>query len=124
MKKLLNVYWGKELVGKLTKENADVTFQYSGEWINSKNAFPISVSLPLKESVFDRGVSEAFFGNLLPESGIRTKIARYYGFSEKNNFAMLNAIGSECAGALMIVPENESIFEEEGYSEIDVMEIS
>jgi len=124
MRQLLNVYYDKILVGKLAKENSDVTFQYSEEWLNSNNAFPISVSLPLKESVFDRGISEAFFGNLLPESGIRTKIARYYGFSEKNNFAMLNAIGSECAGALMIVPESESISEEKGYSEIDIMEIS
>ena len=120
----LNVYWDKELVGKITKEKANVTFQYSGEWINSKNAFPISVSLPLKEDAFDRDISEAFFGNLLPESGVRTKIARYYGFSEKNNFSMLNAIGGECAGALMIAAENESIFKEEGCSEIDITEIS
>ena len=124
MKKVLNVYWGKGLVGNITKENANFTFQYSKEWIDGKNAFPISVSLPLKESLFERDISEAFFGNLLPESGIRTKIARYYGFSEKNNFAMLNAIGGECAGALMIVPENESVCAEDGYSEVDVMEIS
>ena len=124
MKKVLNVYWEKELVGNITKEKVNFTFQYSKEWIDGKNAFPISVSLPLKEGVFERDISEAFFGNLLPEAGIRTKIARYYGFSEKNNFAMLNAIGGECAGALMIVPESKSFCAENGYSEVDVMEIA
>ena len=124
MKQLLNVYWEKELVGQIIKEKASFTFRYSKEWLNSKNAFPISISLPLKETVFNRDTSEAFFGNLLPESEIRTKIARHYGFSEKNNFAMLNAIGGECAGALMIVPEDATLFEKKGYSEINVTEIS
>lgn len=50
-----------------------------------------------------------FFSGLLPEAHMRTAIARQLGISEKNDFALLAAIGGECAGAVMILTQNTSI---------------
>ncbi|MDP8258270.1 MAG: type II toxin-antitoxin system HipA family toxin [Candidatus Aadella gelida] len=124
MKHTLNVFWDNDLVGRIIKKPAGLIFQYSEAWINSKDSCPISISLPLQRSAFEEIRSETFFENLLPESGIKKKIARFYGVSEKNNYAMLNAIGGECAGALTILPENVSIPEEGGYEEISIDELS
>ena len=40
---------------------------------------------------------------------MRAAIARQLGISEKNDFALLAAIGGECAGAVTVLPQNISI---------------
>ncbi|MEO1335712.1 MAG: type II toxin-antitoxin system HipA family toxin, partial [Myxococcota bacterium] len=49
-----------------------------------------------------------FFGNLLPEGQVRQAVARRLGLSEDNDWAMLAAIGGDCAGALSILPLGEA----------------
>jgi serine/threonine-protein kinase HipA len=44
---------------------------------------------------------------LLPEADSRDQIARNLGISPNNDFAMLERIGGECAGAITIVPQSE-----------------
>ena len=46
----------------------------------------------------------AFFGGLLPEGEPRRLIARRLGVSERNDFALLAAIGGDCAGAITLAP--------------------
>lgn len=50
-----------------------------------------------------------FFGGTLPEEDNRKIIARILGISDKNDFAMLEQIGGECAGAISFLPEDEEI---------------
>jgi len=82
-----------------------LAFAYSTEWLRSPTRFAISHSLPLRAEPF--GIeAERFFGNLLPEGGVRTAVCRRLGISEDNDFALLRAIGRECAGALRIVEDD------------------
>ena len=46
---------------------------------------------------------------MLPEASNRKVIARIFGISDKNDFAMLGQIGGECAGAVTILPVNTAI---------------
>lgn len=124
MKNILNVLWNKELIGKIIKDRSDISFKYDKSWLEKKDAFPISISLPLNPESFDRHVSQAFFGNLLPESELREKIAKYFGFSIKNDYALLDAIGMECAGALMIISEDKTVPEEGYYIPICIDELN
>ena len=48
-----------------------------------------------------------------PEEGSRKVIARILGISDKNDFAMLEQIGGECAGAISFLPEDEEIPEDD-----------
>jgi len=123
MNNILNVLWNKELIGKIIKDKSDFSFKYDGSWLEKKGAFPISISLPLKPEPFDRHISQAFFGNLLPESEIREKIARYLGFSIRNDYALLDAIGMECAGALIIISEDKTVPDEGSYIPISINEL-
>lgn len=82
--------------------NHRIGFAYAATWLSSPTRFAISHSMPLRAEPF--GVeAERFFGNLLPEGAIRTAVCRRLGISEDNDFALLRAIGHECAGALRIV---------------------
>jgi len=61
----------------------------------------ISISLPIREEPFNEVQSEAYFGGLLPESDtVKKLIGKKYGISHHNNFALLKAIGYDCAGAI------------------------
>jgi serine/threonine-protein kinase HipA len=48
-----------------------------------------------------------FFAGLLPEEDSRTLIAKSFGISDKNDFALLEKIGAECAGAVSLIPPGE-----------------
>ncbi|MEL6715057.1 MAG: type II toxin-antitoxin system HipA family toxin, partial [Planctomycetota bacterium] len=63
------------------------------------------LSLPRRAEPFDHRASEPFFGGLLPEEGVRERIARYLRVTARNDFALLAEIGGECAGAVSLHAE-------------------
>nr|NJM04646.1 type II toxin-antitoxin system HipA family toxin [Desulfobacula sp.] len=105
---ILNVFFGQTRVGSLSiNSRRRFSFEYSRQWLESPEAFRISVSLPLQEGAFLHDTVKSFFANLLPESAVRKLISKQLGISDKNDFALLKRIGGECAGAISILPEPE-----------------
>ena len=99
----LSVYHGQQLVGQVTADETDrFSFQYDPQWLQLPDAFPVSQALPLLSAVHDGEAAHSFFSNLLPEGAVRSLVARRLGLSEGNDFALLEALGGECAGALVI----------------------
>ena len=86
-----------------------MTFQYAASWLGKLEPIALSRSLPLREAPFTQKECRGFFGGTLPEEGNRKVIARILGISDKNDFAMLEQIGGECAGAISFLPEDEAI---------------
>ncbi len=110
MARTLNVYYDRELVGQLIQDDGgQTTFQYDKDWLTKPEPIPLSRSLPLREALFMQKDCRAFFGGTLPEEGNRKVIARILGISDTNDFAMLEQIGGECAGAISFLPEDEEI---------------
>ncbi len=100
----LAVRYGDRTVGRLRQNPNDLlSFEYDSEWIALDTAFPISLSLPLSAAPTVGGAAHAFFANLLPEGSARQAVCNRLGISEDNDFALLRAIGGECAGALTVV---------------------
>lgn len=96
----LDVYMVQQLVGHLVQDDGgQMLFRYAPAWLESSERFPISRSLPLKEEEFKQKECKGFFGGILPEQSNRTVIAKILQISAKNDFAMLERIGGECAGA-------------------------
>jgi serine/threonine-protein kinase HipA len=65
--------------------------------------------LPLVPEPFDDHQCRAFFAELLPEGNLRRLIAQQFQVSSQIDFALLNAIGGECAGAITFVPALQSM---------------
>lgn len=106
MKHRLDVYLQQKLSGFLSVDNyGDMTFIYEDSYLDNKNNIPLSLSLPLEKITYSAKQCRPFFSGLLPEAHLRTTIARHLGISEKNDFALLEAIGGECAGAVSLLPE-------------------
>lgn len=120
----LDVYLRDQKVGRLwLDEKRRFVFQYDTEWINKKGAIPLSLHLPLRAEIYPDDLSRPFFSNLLPEAEVKRVIARYLRISESNDFAMLNSIGGECAGAVSVLPAGAAPAVKPGYRELNEEEL-
>jgi serine/threonine-protein kinase HipA len=114
MARTLGVYYDGEFVGRLTQDDGgQMTFQYDPSWLGKPDPIALSRSLPLREEPFTQQECRGFFGGILPEEDNRKVIARILGISDKNDFAMLEQIGGECAGAVSFLPEDTAIPEDD-----------
>lgn len=105
--KRLTVYLNGERVGTLAEDDSGLLeFRYAPEWTGSPDAMPLSRSLPLQSEPFRGKHARSFFAGILPDEGPRQQIAAILGISERNDFAMLERIGGECAGAVSLLPED------------------
>jgi serine/threonine-protein kinase HipA len=84
-----------------------MVFDYAESWLEKPGATPLSHSLPLRRKRFTRKECRGYFAGVLPEESKRAIIARNLGISERNDYAMLERIGGECAGAVTFVPAGE-----------------
>jgi serine/threonine-protein kinase HipA len=76
----------------------------------------ISVGMPIREEPYSEMQTDAYFGGLLPESETAKKIlGKIYGISHSNHFALLKAIGYDCAGALSCHAMDEPIREHSSF---------
>jgi serine/threonine-protein kinase HipA len=105
MKRLM-VYLNGETAGALDEDDSGLLeFRYAPEWMHRPDAIPLSQSLPLQSEPFRGKHARPFFAGILPDEGPRQQIAAILGISERNDFAMLERIGGECAGAVSLLPE-------------------
>jgi len=105
MARTLDVYIGDDIVGQLVQDDGgQMSFTYAEGWRKKPGAVPLSQSLPLQAEAFKGKECRGFFGGILPEQEKREIIARNLGISARNDYAMLERIGGECAGAVTFIP--------------------
>jgi len=107
MKRLI-VYLNGVRVGLLS-DTEEPTFAYDPDWLATGPGYPLSRQLPLDAETFSGRAVRAFFSGLLPEAEPRDRVASILGVSSGNDFAILERIGGDCAGAISLFPEDLSL---------------
>ena len=109
MTRTLWVWWDGVVVGTLlVNQHGQMKFAYAPEWLAEAARPPISFSLPKRAQPFKQSQCRPFFAGLLPEEGQREVIAGVLGISKGNDFAFLEALGGDVAGALSLWPAGEA----------------
>ena len=103
--KRLHVYLNNVKVGLLS-DAEPLTFTYDPDWLATGPGYPLSRQLPLKTEPMSGKAVRAFFSGLLPEAEPRERIASILGVSSGNDFAILERIGGDCAGAVSLRAED------------------
>ncbi|WP_099036018.1 HipA domain-containing protein, partial [Lacimicrobium alkaliphilum] len=107
IERCLQVFINQDHIGTLYENNGLWRFEYQEAWLKSSAAFSLSPSLNLQSQVHsDTGTHRPvqwFFDNLLPEEGARAVIARDVKVSSEDAFGLLEAVGSESAGAITLL---------------------
>lgn len=105
----LQVWLHGESVGHLSETPAGVLcFRYAPGWLEGTRNPPLTQSLPPGPETLEGPAVRAFFAGLLPEGSVRRQVAARLGLSEDNDVALLSTLGGDCAGAIRILPEDES----------------
>ena len=109
MSRMLDVYLQDKLAGSLEQtDSGDLAFIYDADYLDAA-PYGISLSLPLRSDAFKGSQVKAFFSGLLPDESVRDRLATSLGLSEKNSFALLEAVGGDCAGALVLLPHGDNL---------------
>ena len=126
MSRTLDVFLHRQRVGTLVQNNqGDILFEYDEHYLSNPAALPLSQSLPLAKKRFNRRECRPFFAGVLPEESKREIIARNLGVSARNDFAMLEQIGGECAGAVTFLPKGTPLPDrEDSYRQLSEAELS
>ena len=126
MARTLDVYLHNDLVGHLVQDDGGgMVFDYVESWLNKPGATPLSQSLPLRTKRFKRSECRGYFAGILPGEAKREIIARNLGISARNDYAMLERIGGECAGAVTFIPAGQALPERNySYRKISAEELA
>ena len=105
----LEVWLFADRVGTLALVDGRLSFRYAPGWLSRPDALALSASLPLQAEPFDDRTSRPFFAGLLPEGQMRRLIAQRFQVSGQNDFALLDHIGGECAGAVSFLEPGQAL---------------
>jgi HipA-like protein len=108
MPKQLEVWLFDAHVGTLAQIDGRLGFTYAPDWLANNSATPLSQSLPLQAAPFDDRATRPFFAGLLPEGDKRKGVAQALHVSRQNDFALLDGIGGECAGAVTLLEPGQT----------------
>lgn len=121
--------WGelsgeRHLIGTLeTIPGREEQFSYAEAYLESEVAQPLSVLLPLREEPFPARQTRVFFRNLLPEGGALAAVAKTLEVKSSSYLKVLNALGSECIGALILESADEREDDLYGYESLSREEL-
>jgi serine/threonine-protein kinase HipA len=105
----LEVWLFAERVGALAVIDGRLNFRYAPDWLSRPDAAGLSRSLPLQAEPFDDHHTRPFFAGLLPEGQLRRLIAHQFQVSSQNDFALLDHLGGECAGAVTLLEPGQPL---------------
>ena len=110
----LTVYLKGRQVARLTDDNGAMSLSYLPDYAADVRNEPLSHTIPLRTDPYGHQEIEPFLSGLLPDDIIRTRIGRILQIPRENTFALLKAIGGECAGAIAFFAEGEVPVSAEG----------
>jgi serine/threonine-protein kinase HipA len=104
----LSVATNDRTIGSLIEQDGIWAFEYEDAWRTAPDAFPISPALPLSTALHRDGSTRRsvqwYFDNLLPEELMREVISREQGVVPSDAFGLLERLGAESAGSLVLLP--------------------
>lgn len=104
----LDVYLYDRKIGILSSDNGRMAFRYAPAYLEQERSEALSFSLPLRSEPYPEEAIIPFFANLLPDEGVRVRIAEILQVSPDNVFAILKEIGEDCAGAVAFYAQDKS----------------
>ena len=95
------------VAGWLTQDENGYHFIYDANYLKSKTAEPVSLTLPLQEDIFTSNVLFPFFDGLIPEGWLLAVAERNWKLNARDRMGLLLACCKDCIGAVSVHPVNE-----------------
>ncbi len=99
MSELVVYLCGRRAGRLIRKDNGNLQFRYDPDYAGPV----ISQALPVQPDAHPHAICRAVFGGLLLEGEAREALARNLGISIGNDYALLQELGGDCAGAITLL---------------------
>ena len=105
MTELLVVVADRRIMGEIRRDRRGrLTFIYDDRWRSMDAAYPLSLSMPLVVAEHEHARIDPWLWGLLPDNeAILARWGQRFHVSARNAFALLSAVGEDCAGAIQLV---------------------
>jgi len=114
----LAVYLNDSRIGMLNEGDDLWSFEYDTQWAQAPDSFDLSPSLQRTRLTHRDGGSDRpvqwYFDNLLPEENLRESVSKEAGINGDDAFALLEYLGAESAGSLVLLPPDKDVHERRG----------
>jgi serine/threonine-protein kinase HipA len=107
MSRKANVMYDENLAGMLSETDEGYVFEYDREYIKSKNAKPVSLTLPIQEAKFTSKTMFPFFDGLIPEGWLLDIATENWKLDPKDRMGLLLTVCKDCIGSVSINPTEE-----------------
>lgn len=88
--------------GWLTQDENGYHFRYEKNFLESSDAVPVSVTLPLQEKPFDSKVLFPFFDGLIPEGWLLDIAEKNWKLNPRDRMGLLLVCCKDCIGAVSV----------------------
>ena len=105
MTERLAVVADRRIMGEIRRDRRGrLTFIYDDRWRSMDAAYPLSLSMPLVVAEHEHTGIDPWLWGLLPDNeAILARWGQRFHVSPRNAFALLSAVGEDCAGAIQLV---------------------
>ncbi len=118
MIELLVVVADRRIMGEIQRDRRGrLTLVYDDRWRSMDAAYPLSLSMPLVVAEHEHARIEPWLWGLLPDNEvILARWGQRFHVSPRNAFALLGAVGEDCAGAIQLVRPDRvtNVLQDEG----------
>ncbi len=98
------VYCSGTPAGIITEDEAGYSFIYEAQYLVSKDAMPVSLTLPLQKEAFFNKVLFSFFDGLIPEGWMLNIAERNWKINRRDRMALLLTCCRDCIGNVSVEP--------------------
>ena len=93
--------------GWLTQDENGYHFIYDPAYLATKEAEPVSLTLPLKAEPYDSKILFPFFDGLIPEGWLLDIAERNWKLNTRDRMSLLLACCKDCIGAISVIEIDE-----------------
>lgn len=90
------------LAGWLTQDDNGYHFEYDKAYLKQPNVKPISLTLPLQETIYTSNVLFPFFDGLIPEGWLLDIAEKNWKLNPRDRMGLLLACCKDCIGAVSV----------------------
>lgn len=101
------VYFKDLLAGIIAETDEGYEFSYQASYLESENANPVSLTLPLSSQKYESKVLFPFFDGLIPEGWLLDLATTHWKVKSNYRFELLLLTCRDTIGAVTIIPEKD-----------------
>jgi serine/threonine-protein kinase HipA len=96
------VYYKNEFCGTIAENEEGYFFQYDNNYLLKSNAEPVSVTMPLRTTVYQSKTLFPFFDGLIPEGWLLDIAEKNWKINYKDRMGLLLMCCKDCIGAVSV----------------------